>query len=169
MERVGVFGAIPAEEIAAAVEKARLTTVQLHGGFDRSVTERLIQLLGSQVKLIQTVHWTLGKTTTAGEVGDQLARIAQGALPDRVLVDTKIGVAEGGTGVTFDWANAREIIASQPTLRLIVAGGLRPDNVAEALHVLTPWGVDVASGVECEPGRKDLGKLNAFIENARRA
>ena len=75
----------------------------------------------------------------------------------------------GGTGRSFNWVKARSVLSSQPELRVIVAGGLDPENVGEAIRVLGPWGVDVASGVESEPGRKDFDKLKRFIENARAA
>ncbi len=175
MERVGVFGAASAEEIAAAAETARLTTVQLHGGFDPQLLERLTGLLGQECGLIQTVHWTAGDDEAGErEVRAQLSGItgmigSGGARGGRVLVDTKIGTASGGTGVAFSWSRARGALHSQPGLRTIVAGGLRPENVAEAVRTLTPWGVDVASGVEREPGKKDFGKLRAFLENARGA
>lgn len=162
VERVGVFGVMSAEEIARMAETAGLNAVQLHGGYDRAVTERLRALLGEQVALIQTVHWTVGEDfASAEQVRGHLRELDE----ERVLVDAKVGAASGGTGVAFDWGRAREVFAEHS--RLIVAGGLRPDTVGEAIRVLRPWGVDVASGVEREPGRKDLRKLQRFIEMAR--
>ena len=162
VERVGVFGARPAEEIAAAAKVAGLDAVQLHGGYDRAVSERLRELLGDRVALIQTVHWTIGEDAASEErVRGELV----GLGGERVLVDAKVGAASGGTGVSFDWERARGVLGGHP--RLIVAGGLRPENVAEAVRVLRPWGVDVASGVESTPGRKDVEKVRKFIEFAR--
>ncbi len=77
-------------------------------------------------------------------------------IVDRVLIDSKVASASGGTGVAFDWKAARDIFAAAPAgLKLIVAGGLRVANVAAAIAELRPWGVDVSSGVEISPGRKD--------------
>jgi len=78
----------------------------------------------------------------------------------------------GGTGVTFDWAAARTTLfqnaeAQEVKTRLIAAGGLNPANVAEAVAALRPWGVDVASGVEAAPGRKDPAKVREFVARAR--
>jgi phosphoribosylanthranilate isomerase len=78
----------------------------------------------------------------------------------------------GGTGVTFDWAEAAKTLfrnGDEWRLRLVAAGGLKPENVAEAIATLHPWGVDVVSGVEAEPGRKDPARVRAFIANARAA
>jgi phosphoribosylanthranilate isomerase len=86
-----------------------------------------------------------------------------------VLVDAKVGGASGGLGVSFDWERARRVLRESPELRVIVAGGLRPETVAEAVRVLEPYGVDVASGVEASAGKKDFIKVQDFIENARRA
>jgi phosphoribosylanthranilate isomerase len=74
----------------------------------------------------------------------------------------------GGTGVAVDWDAARGLIfdAAGP-LKFIAAGGLTPENVAEAIATLRPWGVDVVSGVEAAPGRKDAAKVRAFVERAR--
>jgi phosphoribosylanthranilate isomerase len=85
------------------------------------------------------------------------------------LIDSKVGAsASGGTGVTFDWAAARSLFASAPrSLHIIVAGGLTPQNVAQAVAELAPWGVDVASGVEASVGRKAPARVAGFIEGAR--
>jgi len=72
----------------------------------------------------------------------------------------------GGTGQTAPWHLLAEF---KPGVPLILAGGLTPENVAEAIRIVRPWGVDVASGVESAPGRKDPEKLRRFIENARAA
>jgi len=78
--------------------------------------------------------------------------------------------AVGGTGVAFDWIEARKTVFGEAgRLKLIAAGGLSPANVAEAIEALRPWGVDVVSGVEAAPGRKDPDKVREFIANARTA
>jgi phosphoribosylanthranilate isomerase len=85
-----------------------------------------------------------------------------------VLVDSRTGSAVGGTGIAFDWAEARRtIFSAQDKLKLVAAGGLNPSNVAKAITTLEPWGVDVVSGVEESPGRKDPAKVRAFVERAR--
>jgi phosphoribosylanthranilate isomerase len=167
VERVGVFACAPVEEIAMASEQARLNTVQLHGGFDQEFSRRLQNRLGPGVSLIQTLHWNLG------EDEDSLARLTKqfqdSAKGGRVLLDSKTGSASGGTGKSFPWKIARKLLVGNAALRVIAAGGLRPENVAEAVRTIQPWGVDVASGVEAEPGKKDRRKLEAFIRNAREA
>jgi phosphoribosylanthranilate isomerase len=85
-----------------------------------------------------------------------------------VLIDSRVRSAGGGTGVAYDWTAARAAFASAPaTLQLIVAGGLKPDNVSTAITELKPWGVDVSSGVEASPGRKDPALVEAFLKSAR--
>ena len=121
------------------------------------------------MKIIQTVHWEVDAgDASAATVAQQLREIAQAGIADRVLIDSKVGAATGGTGVTFDWEQARATLAENAgPLKLIVAGGLRPENVAQAIARLKPWGVDVASGVEAAPGKKSAEKLAAFIKEAR--
>ena len=167
-ERVGVFHHLSAAEIARAAETARLTTTQLHGGFDPNLTAELIRL-APHLRLIQTVHWDVTAQPPYPAVAAQLDRLAKLAPGSRVLLDAKVDGATGGTGVSFDWVSARELISRYKNLEIILAGGLRPETVAEAIRILQPSGVDVASGVESEPGRKDHAKLKAFIENARGA
>ncbi len=171
VERVGVFHTQDEDEIVNTVEQAGLTAAQLHGGVDAGLAVRLRARLGSGIRLIQTVHWVVdAKGENVAAVARRLREIAAGGTIDRVLVDSKVGAALGGTGVSFDWAAAREVFAANADhLKIIVAGGLRPENVAVAIQELTPWGVDVASGVEAEPGRKSPEKLSAFIKNARLA
>jgi len=171
VERVGVFGVGSVEEIALAVEEAGLDAVQMHGGVDLDFADRLGRRLGPSIQIIETMHWSVEQdAASSARVFMQMAEVAQHAKKYRVLVDAKVGSSpSGGTGRTFNWSKARSVLTSQPELRVIVAGGLDPENVAEAIRVLQPWGVDVASGVEREPGRKDFDKLKRFIENARGA
>lgn len=169
IECVGVFPALKAEEIANIAQESGLNTVQLHGGVSMELVRQLDEIFNGQVKLIQTVHWDVDAgDASAALLAQQLRQINEADLVNRVLIDSKVGAATGGTGVTFDWNAARTTLAEAGAgLKLIVAGGLRPDNVAEAIHHLNPWGVDVASGVEAEPGKKDPAKLAAFIRAAR--
>ena len=165
VERVGVFHSHDAGEIAGIVRDAGVTAAQLHGGLDEALAE---ELHAGGIPMIQTLHWTLDAPDAAEVVSRQLEHLATLGTIDRVLIDSKVGAATGGTGVSFDWTLARAVFAAAPSsLRLIVAGGLGPANVAEAIAEIAPWGVDVASGVESTPGRKDPARLRAFLKNAR--
>ncbi len=85
-----------------------------------------------------------------------------------VLLDSSNDERRGGTGQTFDWERVQPWAGIINSIsKLIVAGGLRPDNVQEAIHLLHPWGVDVSSGVEREPGKKDPRKIRAFVQAVR--
>jgi phosphoribosylanthranilate isomerase len=86
-----------------------------------------------------------------------------------VLLDSGSGANFGGTGRTFPWSLARQFVESNPDLRVILAGGLTPENVREAVVQVRPFGVDVTTGVEAAFGRKDLLRLKAFISAARQA
>jgi len=171
VEKVGVFPALNAAEIVAIAEEAGLDTVQLHGGVSLALLRQLQDSFKGRVKLIQTVHWELEDAETNVELfARQLRGISEHGIAERVLVDSKVGAAIGGTGVTFDWEASRGVLAEAGTgVKLIVAGGLKPGNVGEAIRRLGPWGVDVASGVEGNPGKKDAEKVAKFIRNARAA
>jgi len=182
VERVGVFDSHDADAIAFIAQEARLSAVQLHGGFDEGLLQALApKLARGGIRIIQTLHWIVNETET-DHLNDlvhaavdqylmkrQLTRIAELGVTDRVLLDSKVGASpSGGTGVTFDWAAAGSLFASAPQgLQLIVAGGLKPDNVTRAIVELAPGGVDVSSGVEASVGRKDPVKLAQFIQNAQ--
>lgn len=169
VERVGVFDSLDPEVIAEATRTAGLDAIQLHGGASRDLSQRLQTIFSGEIKIIQTIHWQVdAEGANAAHVARQLSEIAREGIVDRVLIDSKVGAATGGTGVAFDWESARSVLAQYAgQLKLVVAGGLRPENVAEAIRRLNPWGVDVASGVEAEPGKKSRERLAAFIKNAR--
>jgi len=85
-----------------------------------------------------------------------------------ILLDSSTAQQRGGTGRTFDWERVQPWAGVINSIsKLIIAGGLRPSNVQEAIHILHPWGVDVSSGVEYEPGKKDPRKVRAFIQAVR--
>jgi phosphoribosylanthranilate isomerase len=165
VERVGVFAASNADEIANAVRLGGLTAAQLHGGVDLPLAAALRKRLGPDFPIIHCVHW-LVEDDDASEpaVRAQLSTLPDGA---RVLIDARIGKASGGLGKQFNWTRASAVVRQFPALNVIVAGGLRPENVAEAVRVFAPYGVDVATGVESSPGRKDREKLQRFLESAR--
>jgi phosphoribosylanthranilate isomerase len=91
-------------------------------------------------------------------------------LPDfftqTLLLDSG-GTEFGGSGRVFPWDIARDFVRTNPHIRVVLAGGLTPENVAQAIATVRPFGVDVTSGVESLPGRKDYGRLRAFIAAAR--
>lgn len=87
--------------------------------------------------------------------------------PEAFLLDAFSPETPGGTGKTFDWELARK--AREQEIPIILAGGLNPENISEAVLKVKPWGVDVSSGVESEPGMKDHGKMKKFVEAVREA
>lgn len=175
VERIGVFASRDAAEIECAARHAGLNAVQLHNELDLDLLGELSDRLGRDIGLIQTLHWRVdedpGRPTSAREFARAVEAIRsfRPERPVRVLVDSRMGGVSGGTGIAFDWDAAAEAFAAARAagMRLIVAGGLHPDNVAEAVQRLRPWGVDVASGVEMSPGRKDPARLESFIKRAR--
>ena len=101
------------------------------------------------------------------EIEHYLAKCrGNGAVPAAVLADAHVEGQLGGTGKTAPWELLRDF---RPGVPLILAGGLTPDNVAEAIRTVRPYAVDVASGVESSPGRKDADRMRRFIDNARGA
>jgi len=92
-------------------------------------------------------------------------------INDTFLLDSGNSHAPGGTGKSFDWVSAEPIaeVFRRNGLELVVAGGLTPENVGKAIRMLKPWGVDVSSGVEARPGKKDPDKVRAFVRAVREA
>jgi phosphoribosylanthranilate isomerase len=160
LEKYGVFVDAGFDEIVSTVEMCGLTGVQLHRSTDERVPLRLRQHFADRISILQVLNYN------ALGFEQQLKELSQSEDP--VLVDSSTVKAVGGTGTSFDWKDARSALQrTAPNLRLIAAGGLAPENVKEAIEILQPWGVDVVSGVESKPGKKDPRRVQAFIENSR--
>jgi len=145
---VGVFRDELPERVVHQAMAAGVKAVQLHG---RETPEQTAYVS-------RHFRWVI-KVFSAGS--SDLARADRWGT-DLVMVDSP----GGGSGKVFDWTLAAE---APTTVNLILAGGLTPDNVADGIAAVEPWGVDVASGVESEPGRKDATLVRKFIANARAA
>ena len=149
--KVGVFVDAERREIERVIDVVGLDAVQLHGH------ETPQDCCGFAVKVIKAISMP--------PESESAAAIAQRYAADFILLDADAGVERGGSGRSFDWRRAVGVAPG----RLFLAGGLRPDNVAEAVRVAAPYGVDVASGVESVPGRKDAERVREFIRNAKHA
>ena len=145
---VGVFRNQERTEVVETAEAAGIRVVQLHG--DESPED--CRWVADRVQGVIRAFGIADPGLTSGaDYG-----------PHRLLIDSP----RPGSGQVFDWSNLELVLGGRP---FILAGGLTPDNVADAIDVARPWGVDVASGVETTPGHKDPTRLRRFIANARRA
>jgi phosphoribosylanthranilate isomerase len=147
---VGVFVDSSYQEIVELRDSVGFRLAQLHGS---EPPELLDRLLPDAYKAIRVR-------------GDFAARQASDYGGETILLDAYVPGIAGGTGKTFDWAVAARVAASR---RVILAGGLTPRNVSEAIARVAPHGVDAASGVESAPGKKDLDLVNALVQAARSA
>jgi len=149
VQTIGLFVNEETAVVNTTADQCGLDLIQLHGeetpGYCDSIRRRIIKAF--RVKDRSTL--------------DLLAQYKVSGY----LLDAWSPVAYGGTGQTFNWEIAAE--ASKRGHRIVLAGGLTPDNVAESIRQTCPYGVDISSGVEIEPGRKDAGKVRLFIERAR--
>jgi phosphoribosylanthranilate isomerase len=166
VEKIGVFVDASFTVIAAAIEQAGLTGVQIHSieldGSD-NLPSQLRQRFGPGLRILQVIHF-------GDDARAQFAAVANDINIDGILIDSRTALAPGGTGIAYDWKAARASLFSTASgLKLIAAGGLNRTNVEEAIATLLPWGVDVVTGVEQSPGRKDPAKVRDFIHNARAA
>jgi phosphoribosylanthranilate isomerase len=151
---VGVFVNSTLEDVRSTLEIAQIDLAQLHGDEPVSVVERLH---GRGFKAL--------RPTSEEEALTQAEWFAlYGPNAPVLLVDAYRKDQYGGTGHTADWTIATKLAQQYP---ILLAGGLTPDNVAEAIRQVKPWGVDVASGVECAPGKKDAAKMKLFVERCR--
>ena len=143
--RVGVFVNTPAADVIDTVQVAGLDVVQLHGDEDLSAYASV------GVRLVRSV------TLADDEAVERVSLLPSSVTP---LVDAADDVQRGGTGRRADWRLAARLADRRP---MILAGGLTPDNVAEAVRAVRPWGVDVSSGIEHSPGIKSRERMQAFF------
>ena len=143
---VGVFVDPSVDDVRRIAARVGLAAVQLHGDEPATLCD------GLPYRVLKAVPVAGAATRAAAE-----------RVPRRVtvLLDARDPVRRGGTGRTVDWSVAAEVAADR---RIFLAGGLGPGNVGEALRTVRPYGVDVSSGVETRPGRKDAGRLRVFFE-----
>ncbi len=154
---VGVFVDRDREEVEEIVEYCGLSHAQLHGTEDPKYCERVERFV-SPCRVIK-----------AFRVGAESKRSDFSPYDNSAhgyLLDTYVKGSAGGTGATFDWGIIESLALQRP---MILAGGLSPENVVESIRSVAPFGVDVNSGVEIEPGVKDHAKLAAFVRNVRLA
>ena len=151
-EVAGVFVDTPMDEIVRAAADGQLTIVQLHGDQGPQFCREVARRTGAKVMRAFRVR-------SGADI-----RGAEAYRTDFHLFDAYRPKAPGGTGESFDW----ELLAGRRSeIPALLAGGLTPENVPEAILAAKPWGVDVVSGVEAEPGRKDHRRLAAFFEAVR--
>jgi phosphoribosylanthranilate isomerase len=145
---VGVFRDHDAKSVARIMREVGLRGAQLHGR--ETATE------------VDTITAEVGWVMKAVVAGSRDAETCDRYRTDLILVDS----AQPGSGESYDWS----IFASMPKgVRYVVSGGLTPENVKEAISMTSPYGVDVSTGVEREPGRKDATKVRRFVQNAQQA
>ena len=148
--KVGVFVSASEELVAEAIASCGLSLLKFHG--DES-PEFCASFGNRAFKAYRGVPDASERTYIRNEA-------------PALLVDAAVSGSYGGTGLTADWSAAARLAKHYP---LLLAGGLNPDNVAEAVRQVIPWGVDVASGVESSPGKKDPGRMRSFVQAVRSA
>jgi phosphoribosylanthranilate isomerase len=160
--KVGVFVNADAREICETFDRLGLDLIQLHG----DEPPEMLPELGER-PVVRAVR--LGPEGLR-PVEEYLARCrALGVVPQAVLVDALVEGLYGGSGKTADWAALGRYPTGGTLPPLVLAGGLTPENVAEAIRAVRPAAVDTASGVESSPGRKDPARVAAFVRAAREA
>lgn len=164
VEKVGVFVEESLDEMERLAEVTGLTGIQLHVKFPHSQDATLGSKTTKYFVLRANDLDNQGVLTSLPWYRDLKESIGA------IFLDAGSEKEPGGTGKTFDWARAAGTVGLlQQDFRIVVAGGLTPTNVPEAMRILNPWGVDVSTGVEVRPGKKDEDKVRAFISAVRLA
>ena len=187
VEKVGVFVGDSEGDWLDIVSAVELTAIQRHLGVRKSPAEELLtELIVHQGKRRFKEFRSLSSSSfladeqSIGLLAEDFSRVrrrtpGQPRLPESFcetfFLDSGGPGRPGGTGEPFEWSKAIPIAEGMRKggLKLVVAGGLTPENVQEAMRILHPWGVDVSSGVEAKPGKKDPDKVRAFVRAVREA
>jgi phosphoribosylanthranilate isomerase len=163
VDKVGVFVNQCEDSICSVADEAGLSAIQMHGDNEDPHVADLVAQRRPHLKIVAGISMRHPQP-------DGWAMMWRPDAVHAFLVDSGGQSKLGGTGETFDWQQERKRIGVIASLgRIIVAGGLTPDNVTEAMRILQPWGVDVSSGVESKPGKKDPEKVRAFVAAVRHA
>ena len=163
IEKVGVFVNRLEDSICTVADEVELSAVQLHGDNEDPHVADLVVKRRPNLKVLVGI-------SMQHPTPERRAMMWRPDVVSAFLVDSGTSSNPGGTGQTFDWRARRkniEVIANLS--HVVIAGGLTMTNVAEAIRILRPWGVDVASGVEARPGKKDPEKVRAFVAAVREA
>ena len=163
IEKVGVFVNQTAESVCEIADETGLTAVQLHGdNMDPGVADSIAK---HHLHLKVVIGLSMNQAKP-----EAYAMKWRPEMVHAFLVDAASSSIYGGTGKTFDWQISQPSVDAIAALgRVVVAGGLTSGNVPQAIRILKPWGVDVSSGVEAQPGKKDPQKVRAFVDAVRQA
>jgi phosphoribosylanthranilate isomerase len=163
VEKVGVFVNEPEDVICSVADQSGMTSVQMHGHNEDPHVADLVAQRRPGLKILAAI--SMHRIKPAGW--------AMMWNPENVhafLVDSGNSEKPGGTGMVFDWGASVPVLDVIRRLgKIVVAGGLTSANVGQAIAIVKPWGVDVVSGVEAKPGKKDPGKVRAFVKAVRAA
>lgn len=187
VEKVGVFVEDSSDQQFEIYNTVHLTAIQQHLDLEMSSPPGGNKATGlncfwrrPKLYKVLSAPWILaeegrlnGMIASFSVWGDNIPEEARQIIPDlfgTFFLDAGTATQPGGTGTTFDWKKAMPLVDSmRQKLKVVVAGGLNPGNVTEAIHTLHPWGVDVSSGTEAKPGKKDPQKVRAFVQAVRSA
>ena len=161
-QAVGLFADQPLAEVQETIKAGGLDAAQLCGQESPEYCRQVQGETGASV--IKVLHISAGETAGRGDAGVERRLLEYQEAGCYITLDRLVEGLQGGTGESFDWDVAAQL--SQRGYRFLLAGGLTPDNVAQAVAQARPWGVDVSTGVETD-GVKDPEKIRAFIQNAR--
>ena len=166
VEKVGVFVHRPFDFMEDVAERTGLTALQMYADFPEEQATDTPRLAHLKHYLVLPVRLFLDQKREF-----EPSRLSARYRVNAILVDSGTPQQPGGTGRVFDWEKGRRVVGAirASGFNPIAAGGLTPDNVTGAIRALEPWGVDVVSGVEASPGKKNPEKVHAFIQAVRQS
>jgi phosphoribosylanthranilate isomerase len=161
VEKVGVFVGMRADDVAQASRQGGMTVAQIYPRTPVALNDEFLKKLTCRVIPAISLGLVEEGTVVGFHLSDEFSDQVLAAL-----VDSGNSERPGGTGEALDWRKMTDL-ANRIGFKLVVAGGLTPANVGKAIETMNPWGVDVSSGVEARPGKKDREKVRAFVRAVR--